>query len=89
MDGGPTVQNVASLLSLILHSLQSGALTFVSLVSARLFGKLLSAKKHPEVKDDSSSVILLIFSYWWPYGRDFMAPLQVLSTWHPILCRRV
>ena len=67
------------IISLFLGGLHSGAMLFASLVSVRLFLTLVRKNTHAGVKDDSISIILLVFSYWWPYGRDFMAPLNIIT----------
>ena len=49
----------------------AGALAFVSFVDTRTFLQL--AGKDPEV-------IRKLFPYWWPNGRDLMAPLAATGT---------
>ena len=58
--------------ALFTNGLHAGALLFVSLVSARAL--MTTANKKNE------QLIRMFFPIWWPYGRDLMLPLGVVSS---------
>jgi hypothetical protein len=74
----PTLTKVAAV---GLVGIQAGALCFGSFASARTFLILITDPKDPK-KPNKEGVELVkkFFPTWWPCGRDFMAPLALLTS---------
>lgn len=64
----------------------AGSMAFGSFVSCPTFIRLLKAKPPVDNQDTKTipvtgmDVLRSYFSFWWPIGRDYMAPLSLLTS---------
>eukprot|EP00931_Biecheleriopsis_adriatica_P124721 TRINITY_DN99893_c0_g1_i1.p1 TRINITY_DN99893_c0_g1~~TRINITY_DN99893_c0_g1_i1.p1 ORF type:complete len:151 (-),score=21.14 TRINITY_DN99893_c0_g1_i1:152-604(-) len=64
----------ATSLAVGMSGILAGCLTFVSFVEARTILKLVDAGT------DGVEMVRKFFPIWWPYGRDLMVPVILLTT---------